>query len=239
MTGATSKPQPVWKLFIDSEALATSLAQTILDEAERAIARHGEFRIVLAGGSTPQRVYAKLVGAQTDWRNWHIWFGDERCYPPGHPERNDSMADEALLRHIDIPRENVHRVLADNQSTAVADYLACLPQGLFDLVLLGMGEDGHTASLFPGKDWGETESSPAVLAVHHSPKPPPDRVSLSAWRLGQSRKVIFVVTGTSKAAAIRGWRSGEKLPVSAIAAPRIEVWLDRTAMEKTRQPINS
>ncbi len=106
----------------------------------------------------------------------------------------------------------------------------------FDLVLLGLGEDGHTASLFPGHDWGERADAPAALAVHDAPKPPPARVSLSAWRLARARSVLFLVSGRDKRDAVTRWQRGERLPAAAICAPDptggcgdIEVLLDTDA----------
>ena len=232
MTGATSSLEgPRWRIFPASETLTSELAQTILTEARNCIERRGRFLLVLAGGTTPASVYAKLAQAAADWHRWHIWFGDERCYPSGHAERNDSMANEALLRRVAIPSEQIH-FLADAElgpDVAARRYAATLPDGPFDLTLLGLGEDGHTASLFPGNDWGLSDRSPSVLPVSNAPKPPAFRVSLSARRLSQSRKVIFIVTGAGKANAVMRWKNGEALPASAIHAPVLEAWLDQAA----------
>ena len=101
----------------------------------------------------------------------------------------------------------------------------------FDLVLLGVGEDGHTASLFPGHEWGSAANAPAALAVHDAPKPPPDRVSLSAWRLGKAQKVMFFVTGESKRQAVRTWRDGSVIPAAAIAPHGIvDIYIDATLL---------
>jgi len=176
-------------------------------------------------------VYAQLAQAPVDWTRWHVFFGDERCYPFGHPERNDSMARSAWLHQVPIPRANVHPISSAGwgPDAAARRYAEVLPKGLFDLTLLGLGEDGHTASLFPGHDWGNEKLAPSVLAVFNAPKPPEHRVSLSARRLSQSRKVIFVVSGAGKADAVARWRRGEAIPASAIHAPELEVWLDRAA----------
>ena len=228
MTGETSK---VWRVFPDSETLATQLSQAILAEAQSCIEQRGRFMLVLAGGSTPQLVYTKLAQAKTDWSSWHVWFGDERCYPFGHPERNDTMARDALLHRVPIPQANVHPISSAGwgPEAAARRYAEVLPKNVFDLTLLGLGEDGHTASLFPGNDWGENKQSPGVLPVRNAPKLPVDRVSLSADRLSQSRKVIVIVTGAVKAAAVARWKKGEAIPASAIHAPVMEVWLDQAA----------
>jgi len=232
MTGVTNRSaDPVWKVFPDSETLATELVQTLLAEARNCIVRRGRFKLVLAGGSTPKLVYEKLAQEKTDWSRWHIWFGDERCYPPGHADRNDSMARAALLHRVSIPRDNIHPVAGEGwgPEAAARRYAEVLPQGRFDLTLLGLGEDGHTASLFPGNDWGEGDDAPAVLPVSNAPKLPAERVSLSAHRLSQSRKVIFIVTGAGKVDAVTRWKNGEAIPASAIHAPELEVWLDKAS----------
>jgi 6-phosphogluconolactonase len=232
MTGATSNCKELqWRLFPDPEALTTELARAILQQAESSISQRGRFMLVLAGGTTPQLVYRELATAKADWSRWHVWFGDERCYPFGHAERNDSMARQSLLHRIPIPQDNVHPMSSAGwgPDAAARRYAEVLPRGQFDLVLLGLGEDGHTASLFPGHDWGAEQSSEDVLAVRHAPKPPDDRVSLSANRLSRSRFVIYIVTGAGKSEAVARWKRGELIPAAAIHAPVVEVWADRAA----------
>lgn len=224
-----SKRLPVWKVFADSVTLADALATYILAEAQNCIAQRGRFLLVLAGGTTPNLVYAKLAQAAADWSHWHIWFGDERCYPPGHPERNDSMAQAIWLQQAVIPPEQIHAIADLSPTAAAAQYATTLPKEAFDLTLLGLGEDGHTASLFPHHDWGEGAHSPAVMAVKNAPKPPADRVTLSAQRLSQSNKVIFVVTGANKANALARWKAGHMIPACAIQAAELEAWIDQVA----------
>lgn len=187
--------------------------------AELAIRGRGAFHLVLSGGNTPRRIHAALRAGRTDWSRWHIWFGDERCLPPDDAERNSRMADETLLDHVAIPRAQIHPIRAELGATvAAADYVRQLAGvGEFDLVLLGLGEDGHTASLFPGRDWGVAQDAADALAVFDSPKPPPQRVSLSARRLARARQVIFMVSGAGKQQALAEWRAGEPIPAAAIA----------------------
>lgn len=194
-----------------------------------ALRERGAFHIVLAGGGTPRKLYEQLAQEQHDWARWHIWFGDERCLPPADAERNHRMAMEACLAQVAIPVRNIHAIPAEKGAAAAAEiYSRALAEvGNFDLVLLGLGEDGHTASLFPGHDWGEAIDAPATLAVADAPKPPPERVSLSARRLSQAEAVLFLVTGAGKREAVKAWRGGAALPAAAIRpANGVDVLLD-------------
>ncbi|MDR2195407.1 MAG: 6-phosphogluconolactonase [Gallionellaceae bacterium] len=212
-----------WRNFNSVAELEQAALKTILDAAARAIAERGAFHIVLAGGSTPRGVYRLLKNAETNWSAWHIWFGDERCLPPDDAERNSHMAAEVWLDHVPIPRKQIHAIPAElGADAAAAIYADAIREvGEFDLVLLGLGEDGHTASLFPGHDIGADENAPDVIAVHDAPKPPPERVSLSARRLGRAREVIFLVAGESKREAVRQWQEGGAIPAAAIAPATI------------------
>ncbi len=223
---------PESRLFADAGALVTALADAVCVEADRAIEARGVFHLVLAGGSTPIALYRALAARGAGDSRWHLWFGDERCLPPDHPQRNSCMAEAAWLSGSAIPPENRLPIPAERGAeAAAADYAATLAAApSFDLVLLGMGEDGHTASLFPGHDWGTAPSSPAVLALHQAPKPPADRVSLSAARLSDSRHVWFIISGEGKSDAVTRWRNGEALPVTAIhGRNETLVWLDQSA----------
>jgi 6-phosphogluconolactonase len=211
---------PRQRTFNSLAELEHTAAQTLLDSARHAIAERGAFHIVLAGGSTPRGVYRLLKNAGADWSAWHIWFGDERCLPPGNTERNSRMAAEVWLDIVTaIPREQIHPIPAElGAEAAAAVYASALKNvGEFDLVLLGLGEDGHTASLFPEHELGAEENAPDALAVYDAPKPPPERVSLSAQRLNRARRVIFLVAGESKQEAMRQWREGVAIPAAAIA----------------------
>ena len=205
-----------WKEFPTVAALRDAAISTVLDAAKAAIAVRGHFDLVLAGGTTPRDIYQALRTTQADWAHWHIWYGDERCLPADDPERNSKMAQEVWLNHVAIPADHIHPMHTElGAQAAVASYNQALSGvGDFDLVLLGIGEDGHTASLFPGHDW---EGNTPTIAVSNAPKPPSDRVSLSASRLSQARQVLFIVTGSNKREAVQQWRSEEPLPVAAIA----------------------
>lgn len=207
-----------WHNFPDAAALQQAAAERILRAAAQAGARRGVFRIVLAGGTTPRGVYALLRESAADWAAWQVYFGDERCLPPSDPERNSRMAASAWLDHVAIPPGRIHPIPAElGAEPAAAAYARELAGvGEFDLVLLGLGEDGHTASLFPGQAWGEAPGAPAVLPVSGAPKPPPQRVSLSARRLSQAREVLFLVSGAGKRQAVADWRAGKAIPAGAI-----------------------
>jgi 6-phosphogluconolactonase len=207
-----------WHSAADRSALEEAALGIILDSAAASIRDRGRFNIVLAGGETPRGVYERMVEVPTDWSAWHIYFGDERCMPPTEPELNSYMAKEAWLDHVPIPEGQVHiipgGIRADKAAAEYAQLLAGVD--LFDLTLLGLGEDGHTASLFPGNPWGMAADSPDVLPVFNSPKRPPQRVSLSAARLSRSRRVLFLVNGESKRKAVMAWRAGNAIPARAI-----------------------
>lgn len=222
--------QTRWEVAADGQDwLQRALTHVRAAEREALTAR-GVFHLVLAGGSTPERLYAALAGEVHDWRRWQVWFGDERCLPPTHPERNSRMAQAAWLERIELPPGNVHVIPAELGADAAAAAYARELAGVgeFDLVLLGLGEDGHTASLFPGRNWGAATVD--VLPVHDAPKPPPERVSLSARRLARARRVLFLVSGAGKRAAVAAWRRGEVIPAAAIRPPAgVDVLMDKDA----------
>jgi 6-phosphogluconolactonase len=207
-----------WHGMVDAQALQQAALLRILDAATRAIAARRFFHIVLSGGDTPRNVYRALRFQTTDWFAWHIYLGDERAAPREDADRNSRMAARAWLDHVPIPKSQIHMIPAElGAARAAAAYAAELRAiDDFDLVLLGLGEDGHTASLFPGHDWGIAPDAPDTLAIFDAPKPPPERISLSAARLSRAREVLFLVEGDGKATAVAQWRAGEPLPASAI-----------------------
>ncbi len=210
--------------FSDSEQAWLAAALTFVARAEReALTARGEFHIVLAGGNTPRLVYESLAQEHHDWAHWQIWFGDERCLPVEHPERNSVMA-RALLEKIGHASA-VHLIPAElGARTAAHAYAKELAGvGEFDLVILGLGEDGHTASLFPCPTPGHSaDDAPDAIAVYDAPKPPPERVSLSAGRLSRARHVLFLVSGAGKRDAVRHWRVGTSTAFSTIPAASIQ-----------------
>lgn len=224
--------QPEWRVFADADTLVAALADALCAEAGTALAARGVFHLVLAGGRTPRALYRALADRNAGDARWQVWYGDERCLPADHPERNSVMSEAAWLAASNIPPENRRPIPAELGAVeAAARYAGWLKDvANFDVVLLGMGEDGHTASLFPGHDWGDAPGSPDVLAVFDAPKPPPERVSLSAARLNRSAKVWFAITGSGKREALTRWKNGETLPVSAVRGKLDTVaWLDAAA----------
>ncbi|SEO62740.1 6-phosphogluconolactonase [Nitrosovibrio sp. Nv6] len=214
----TNPEQCRWHEFTDLPALQEAALNAILDSAAKAIQDHGRFTLVLCGGESPRGLYERLRSVPADWSAWHIYFGDERCMPPTESEWNARMAGEAWLDHVPIPPSQVHAIPGGIRADKAAEEYAQTLRGVgvFDLTLLGLGEDGHTASLFPGNEWGVAPDSPDTLAVFNSPKRPPQRVSLSVARLNRSRQILFLVSGESKHKAVARWRAGEKIPAQAI-----------------------
>lgn len=218
-----------WHILETAEQVATASCRQILDAAEHAIAEHGAFKLVLAGGSTPEKVYRLLAQADADWANWHIYYGDERCLPVDHADRNSLMATQAFLEKVAIPKAQIFTIPAElGPEQAAQQYRQIVADAVpFDMVLLGMGEDGHTASLFPGHQHQEDE---LAHAVYNSPKPPPERVSISAKALSNTQQLIFLITGANKQEAVKNWRSGLDLPVAAILPDNpVDIYIDGDA----------
>jgi 6-phosphogluconolactonase len=232
-TAPEQLPGAETQLLADERAVAESTADAILAAARSAIAETGRFRLCLAGGTTPTAAYRLLARADADWGHWWIYHGDERCLAVSDAERNSVAADRAWLDQVPIPRSQVFAIPAEQGAeNAALAYESVIQAALpFDLVLLGIGEDGHTASLFPGRRVPEDR---LVMPVHDAPKPPPDRVSLTPRALSQSRQVLILVTGSSKADAVRQWRAGVGLPVAELAAvANARVLIDRAASDHT------
>jgi 6-phosphogluconolactonase len=208
-----------WHAVANAAALAAAVAGRTLDLAQRAIEARGSFTIVLAGGDTPRPTYELLREAEADWSGWHIYFGDERCAPRDDPRRNSRMANEAWLARVPIPSSQVHEIPAElGPEEAARRYAAVVADvASFDLVLLGLGDDGHTASLFPDHD---AELAADAVPVFAAPKPPPQRVSLSTRRLSRAEHVFFLISGADKASAVQRWRAGEAVPAALIRPPR-------------------
>ncbi len=239
--------QPV-RAFEDARALARAAAEEILSRATTALAARGVFHLALSGGSTPRHAYAEL-GRRTrdaDLSRWHIWFGDERCVPPDHPESNHRMASEVWLSASALPPAQVHRMRGEEDPPAEAEryerelYATLGTPPRLDLVLLGLGADGHTASLFPAAESlheGRRLVRPALAS-----RPPRERVTLTFAAINLARVVLFLVSGAEKARSLadvlarRG--SVEELPALAVDPQegRVLWFADRAALSLARSP---
>ncbi len=207
--------QTRWHTFQTQDDINQAALKHILQSAEKAIAAHGSFLIVLAGGSTPKAVYQLLAKQQADWSKWHVYHNDDRCLPVDHDERNSKMAREAWLNHVAIPQNQIHDIPAELGNIEGAKAYANTLAGVrtFDMVLLGLGEDGHTASLFPGQT---VDNSADAVPVFNSPKPPADRITISQNRLNNTHEVMFLVTGAGKQEAVDNWRKGVAIPATLV-----------------------
>lgn len=190
----------------DADAAARLCAARFAEAARDAVEHRGRFAVALAGGSTPRRAYALLAEAplagEVPWEAVHLFWGDERCVPPGHPRSNYRMAREALLSRVPVPEGNVHRIRGElGRERAAAAYERALREAFggdvprFDLVHLGLGGDGHTASLFPYDPALRERRRLAVGALHEGE----GRVTLTVPVLAAAARVEFLVTGEDKA----------------------------------------
>ena len=202
--------------FVDADVLAHIIVERIKRACVSAIKESGEFHVELAGGTTPKRCYELLAKDDVDCNKMHIYFGDERCLPVGHAERNDSMAKAAWLDHVAIPASQIHCIAADlgaiEGAASYAHTLKHAPQ--LDLVLLGLGEDGHTASLFPENKALNMEGF--AVTLFDAPKAPAERISMGKDYLNQASDKWFIVSGAGKRDAMIRIMDGDLLPAAQI-----------------------
>jgi 6-phosphogluconolactonase len=215
------------KVYPDRASLARAAAEHFVTRASEAVAARGLFTVALSGGSTPRSTYALLASREfaprVDWPRVHVFWGDERCVPPDHTDSNYRMAREALLEKVPIPIENVHRIQGElPPDQAAAAYRAELEPflgagGRFDLILLGMGADGHIASLFPGT--AAIHERKERVVAHHVPRQGHRPDKLGAWRitltpavLNAAAHVTFLVSGAGKAERLRDVLEGPYQP---------------------------
>jgi 6-phosphogluconolactonase len=229
--------------------LAEAAARLAMADLEAAVEAHRSATWVLAGGGTPAAAYRRLAASDlrsgVEWDRIRVAMGDERCVPAGHPESNWGQAAAALLDHVPVPDHHRLRPQGELGGQAAADayqeVLAALPAAAggaprLELVWLGVGEDGHCLSLFPGRP--EVEATDRlVVAVHDAPKPPPERVSLTLAALGGTERLLVLAAGPAKAEAVARARAGDdRLPLTrAVATVRAAggsvTWLlDRAAV---------
>lgn len=231
---------PQYKVHADAQALIEAAAQHFVVTARAAIARRGEFFVALAGGSTPKGLYQKLAAEpyrdQIDWARVHLFFGDERFVPATHDDSNYKMAREAMIDHVSIPADNVHRVPTEQgePATVAAMYADTVKDVLkdqpFDLVLLGLGPDGHIASLFPETPaLDETDKTVTSLYVE---KFDAHRISFTYPTIHAARQVIVFIAGEGKAAIVSDIRDQRVsgLPVQRLAPHNEYYWfMDKAA----------
>jgi 6-phosphogluconolactonase len=237
----------------DPESAAERAAQEIARALTDAIERRGVAHLALAGGNTPRRAYELLAGLLADWSAVELWYGDERCVGPEDPESNHRLTVESLLAGIRGAQPLEHRIRGELGPEAAAQAYAeelrarvapaeepgASPElPVLDVALLGIGEDGHTASLFPGHPEVLDESGALCLPVHDAPKPPPARVTLSLPVLRAARRCLLLVTGAGKADALAAVLAGPdpRVPASLLASQRLHVLADDAAAPPAPSP---
>jgi 6-phosphogluconolactonase len=224
----------------DTDELGHRAADQFVASAQQAIGARGRFCVALSGGTTPRALYERLAepafGSAIAWPRVHLFWGDERCVPPDDPASNYRVARDSLLSKIAIPAGNVHRMSGEKEPRAAAaeyeellrDFFGLAP-GVWprlDLILLGLGEDGHTASLFPGTP--AVNETGRLVVANHVAKLRADRLTLTLPVVNAARYVVFLVAGASKAGAVRQILSGAG---SALPAAQVQladgrlVWL--------------
>ena len=201
---------------MDADALAEAGADAIAAAAALAIAAHGEFRLALSGGKTPHATFAALRQRRVDWERTSLFFSDERCVPPEHADSNFARAREALLQHVPVKAARVHRMFGELAPEVGADHYESLLRRLFadtartfDLCLLGLGGDGHTASLFPGSPALQEQTRWVVAAAAPPGIAPPWRLTLTFPAIAASQDVLFLVAGQDKAPIVQALQRGE------------------------------
>ncbi len=210
-TGWSMKREREFRRFVTSDAMVKETAGLIRDKAIESVGERGRFLLVLSGGSTPRPLYESLArepfATHIPWDKTHLFWGDERCVPPDDPNSNFRMADETLISRVPVRAENIHRMMGESVSPeqAARGYerdLRSIFRGenfpRFDFILLGLGEDGHTASLFPG-DVALEERTRWVVAVE-APESSPirRRITLAPPAINHARFVLFLVSGARK-----------------------------------------
>jgi 6-phosphogluconolactonase len=241
----TADPEIV--VSASAEELADSVATRAADQLTAAIAARGEAHLAITGGGILEKVLAALAALPIEWPQVYVWWGDERYVPAASPDRNEIPARDVLLDKVDVDPAKVHPMPASDAGFPDAEAAAAWYAGelaaraadssvpAFDVVLLGVGPDGHCCSLFPGHP-GTRVRDRSVIAVHESPKPPPVRTSLTFSALDAAREIWIVASGESKADAVARALSGVdpvQVPSSAPRGRERTLWLvDKDAAAK-------
>lgn len=226
--------KPTLRIFPSLQVLAAAAAQHFNENVSAAVRLRGQAFVALCGGSTPQTLYALLAQPPyldaVPWDKIHFFWGDERCVPPDDLDSNYGQARQILLARVPAPSVNIHRVLGEMAPEAAAeDYIKQLQKQAanaarwprFDWVLMGMGADGHTASLFPGQVHPAEADSPVVAVTASYPGRPTNRVTLTPLVFNAAENVLFLVTGASKAAVLAEVLQGAHDPLQ-LPAQRIQ-----------------
>ncbi len=207
----------VYFSYNSQKELDINATKFIIKKASLSIKNSGSFSLVLSGGTTPVNVYKLLAKEKINFEKWHIYFGDERCFPLNHPERNSYVAQSIWLSKVNIPKANIFIIPAEagNEEAATLYEKVLDSEKAFDLVILGMGDDGHIASLFPNQKWDDSRQ---VNPIKDAPKSPSDRVSLTPSRLSNSDEVLFLIAGKNKLNAFNQYKDEGNLPANLISA---------------------
>ncbi|NWF36373.1 6-phosphogluconolactonase [Mariprofundus sp. KV] len=202
----------------DPGALARQAAAYIAARITAVLNQRELCHLALAGGNTPGATYALLHDMALPWSRLHFWFGDERCLPSGDAQRNDTMVKAVLLAGLPLSASQLHNIAAElGPEAAARQYSQALSHiERLDIVLLGLGEDGHTASLFP--DNPALAMQTRAVAVHHAPKPPSQRVSLSMKSIRDAGERVVIAAGEDKREALARILAGEKLPAAMVGS---------------------
>lgn len=203
-----------WHVYNNFDDASKSAADFIATLIEGSLRDNGVCHVALPGGNTPAKCLAYLSNKSLHWDKVHWYLGDERCYPKGHAERNDVMLEHNLWSRIS--KTNIHTIFAERGAAdAAADYRKVISSiENFDLVFLGMGEDGHTASLFPGNE--ALHDTRSVIPVYNAPKAPAERVSLSMETLSKAQCRLVLASGIEKSAVLAQISSGKALPINSL-----------------------
>ncbi|NWF71311.1 MAG: 6-phosphogluconolactonase [Chloroflexi bacterium] len=217
-------------IFPNVEALIHAAADEFVRRASESIAARERFAVALSGGSTPHALYTLLASAvyaqKIDWARTHIFWGDERCVPPDHPDSNYRLAHETLLAHVPLPPRNIYRMRGEIDPAAAAEEYAQALKAFFggedtrfDLLLLGMGDDGHTASLFPHTPALAEKSR--LVAANYVESKAVWRITLSARAINAAAHIVFLVAGAGKAQrlydVLKGAPQPEHLPAQSVS----------------------
>lgn len=217
-----------WFVFPDVNETSKQAADFIAGKIKSSIDEKGSCHVILPGGNTPAKCLSYLVKKNLNWDKVHWYLGDERCYPADHVERNDVMLENNLWSKMTAT--HIHKIPAEQGAEIAAKIYSDIvrPIDCFDIAFLGVGEDGHTASLFPGNE--ALLDTRSVVPVYHSPKAPPERVSLSIKTLAQAKCRLVLAAGEGKQEIIQRIKNDEVLPVNSIGI--INWFVDKAAVSK-------